>query len=1089
MKKLKNVLVTLLSVLMMLTLFVGCSDNSAEDSDALGYVSFSEESVSRGLETENLTLYGVEDLYWTYTAEKIRGNYTTGQSAKVAKSAYTDPTGKIKDTTNPQWEDGIVAGSCTDGGTTLLYLTSVKSGPAKGLKNVEVGPFSVGQWRFKLYGYKTYNAESGAFEGLVYKGTTGETWSTTAVADDIVSIDAAPTPSGGGTKPVKTLVFNLSGGVGGNGVLYFKPIKMTVPEGQEFHGPQYGGLTTTVEPRVRVLVFDMSTVAGTPQLIAVSTTKLDFSGFADATTAVFKAGEPVKTKIGTTTNNDKLDTFNFITDSATDSGYKKKGSGTSLLDVNEFAAGVKQLAFVTFYQESYEAGNNSWDETARYVYDTYTEDIPAGLTAAIAALEGKILTEKGGIASGTGTAGEDLLIDGFAPVGNIAAYNVGFTSGVKTILGGDLNDLLGAGGKKEDVKFDTAVAKITWTSADDNPCAVVANTDVYDPETKGKAYTLFTSFEQAVHAYNTYSGKVSTAKPYIELLANIEPKGTYTPVFKGVEHDGTTDGGDIAVDIPVLTGSVENGKYNGFFFNGLTIPASTAKNLVLIPEYDSATGKNTKGSYTFTASDKNTVIKNFSFELDNETATSATSATAWIYTDVATAGETGLTLTVDTTDSTLPVSVNHSGVANVVNINFLTFTPATGSAPAVGGYFLGTRTDSTAPDAAATSIGTLNVTKGRVEIGGRTTVNRLVSSGAADGAVVLNARADALIQSYSYNATELMHYTAATTGASATPAKSEVVVNASALSDAVANGGFTQVILTDGATPATSKYIYGIEGYPVTLPSFGGSGTDTPAYECRFATTAPAKFMNWNDTITSELPTGNTYADCGSYVPKASSTTAADIETLTAVIAKPVGGRIFDISALLTDAGYRFYGASDDGSVKELTEWKSATTVTVADQIKKLESAVYMLKKSTATETISVVWTDTDPASGVTAKTFVYKTLGVPAQLTKAEADGTGGVIETLNGDTTFATNRGVTTWAIGTKEVYETLKASGVAESVEKGNMFDIHSFWTSTPDTTVATKFYVWVGGTTRDFVFVDTDAAITPAPKYELVPVATI
>ncbi len=1086
MKKLKNVLVTLLSVFVILALFTGCSDNSAEDSDAVGYVSFSESGGSRGLENENSTLYGIEDLYWAYTAEKVRGNYTTGQS-----EVYTGTFGgSTTDVT-----DGVVAKSCLDG-STMYKLKAVKTGPSTGLKDAVVGPFSVGEWRIKIYGFKDYDATNHKFTNLIYKGTTGSMWvdqwtgsgapvpsTAPSVADDIVSIDKRTNPGDGtgDTQARKNIMFNLTGSIGGKAVLEFGPVTLTVPAGQTFFGKEYGGLVSTVDPMVRVLVLDMKNkTSSKPTLIAMSTTTIKFT----ADTACITEGKPVTTD----NTGNALNTLNFVMDSSTHN-LAKKTVGSDEVEVNQFDNGVADIAFVVLYKDSSTIGTNSWTQgklesewKERYDYTTYdptyadgttkTGDIPADLKDWFVAA-GALDDPDGATDCG--------LINGWSLVGNIEAYPIGFTSGVRTTVKGDLNDLLGAKGEQEEVTFDTGVAMITWKPADDpatepkskyNPYAqpgtdTVANAD-FDPDAVGKDFTVFASLEKAIYAYDKYNDKVSTDAPYIKLLAHIEAKDDVK--FVGKDKSGTEQVFTTVTDVPVLTGA--------HFVDGLTIPAGTDVTLTLIPAYTpadstaSTPAKYNEGEYTFTGdNDKDVVLKDFSYDLDAHMAkifTEAASATA--FTD-------GCVLKIDTKDATDAVKVYHSGVASSVEI-------ADGDGTKMGEdnvmYYLGTRAETGASTSTITSVGTLKVTCGAVGIGGQACVEVLNSCGAADGAVVLKGAADAKVHEYQYNGTSLMKYVA-----TATDCKYQFVIKAESekLTDTAAKQGGYKEIKLDNA--GTAKYIYAVEGIPVALPLFGASSTPA-AYECQFTTGADNKFfMNWNTLLTDNLPTGTSYEDKAMFTP---SDTDTDNQ-LKAVIANPVGGRIFSVgTSALGSSAYSFFGA-DNGKINELTEWKT-TGLTATDQIKKLESAVYFIKASaTTTSDVKVAWTESDVTGLVTGVVDFYRKAGAsatdPATVDFAYA-GIEAELATLNGatPTASAANHWCCDWALGSKDDYAALNTSGAAKSAYT-DLFKYYSFWTATAGTTEATYQFAWINTESPSGAFVEKDPTLT----YKFIPVRSI
>lgn len=136
----RKVLSILLLALITVTLAVSCSgsiDTPKQEAEELAYVTFGN-GHSRGLSTSYETkAYGT--LYWFYTAQKTDSYGTTGQ-----------------------------VGLNTDNLPTAAVSKGDNNAPAKGLSG-QVGPFSQGAWKFKLYAYAEDTANGGPdMDNLIY---------------------------------------------------------------------------------------------------------------------------------------------------------------------------------------------------------------------------------------------------------------------------------------------------------------------------------------------------------------------------------------------------------------------------------------------------------------------------------------------------------------------------------------------------------------------------------------------------------------------------------------------------------------------------------------------------------------------------------------------------------------------------------------------------------------------------------------------------------------------------------------------------------------------------------------------------------
>mgnify|MGYP003311152714 CR=1 FL=1 len=199
----KKIFALVLTVLTLLFVCVGCDSSSVEpdESQATVYVKFYDDTTqSRGVNVkdEQLPASKVENLYWTYKAEKLAGLYTIGETSDEKP---------------------------------------VKPGPAKGLTG-NVGPFSVGKWKFTINGYENSDCTSAS---LVYSGTANAT----------LEIGA----------PSTEVFFEVADRRTGIGRLTFGSMSMTIPGGQWLS--YEAGKTTKV--RVTATVKQGGTVKATAE--------------------------------------------------------------------------------------------------------------------------------------------------------------------------------------------------------------------------------------------------------------------------------------------------------------------------------------------------------------------------------------------------------------------------------------------------------------------------------------------------------------------------------------------------------------------------------------------------------------------------------------------------------------------------------------------------------------------------------------------------------------------------------------------------------------------------------------------------------
>lgn len=124
----KNIFNYFLIAIMALSLFISCSNEM--QGEPLAYVNFGDNS--RAIESTNESLPIVNDLLWKYTAVKTDAGLKTGQ---------TDIKLNVKDDNTP------------------------------GLSGSQVGPFSIGSWKFTLFGYTKSSKSSETYDKLVYQGS------------------------------------------------------------------------------------------------------------------------------------------------------------------------------------------------------------------------------------------------------------------------------------------------------------------------------------------------------------------------------------------------------------------------------------------------------------------------------------------------------------------------------------------------------------------------------------------------------------------------------------------------------------------------------------------------------------------------------------------------------------------------------------------------------------------------------------------------------------------------------------------------------------------------------------------------------
>ena len=301
-----KIFTALVFLLVVMFTFTGC-DSSVTDGSDIAYVSFaSGEGSARGIDNTYKLMYPVDSLYWAYTAVKVDGNYTVGQSEVVT-------TGHV---------DGLTVADTIGTENVELLLRPVKDGPATGLGVKK--PFSVGQWIFKLYGYKsvTVNASGKAvFTDLLYTGVQN------------VTLD-----KGADANASQEVIFELADvGTDTKGTVGFGSFKLKVPRDQEFFGSLTGGLVEGAEILVRV----WNTAKGVDaNLVAESTTVLD----ADKV-----PGDEIT-----------LSPFAFV--------EKSDGSFN-----NEFESGIHEFDFVAMYKDQFTAARDGSTGSAGSDYK-YTGD-------------------------------------------------------------------------------------------------------------------------------------------------------------------------------------------------------------------------------------------------------------------------------------------------------------------------------------------------------------------------------------------------------------------------------------------------------------------------------------------------------------------------------------------------------------------------------------------------------------------------------------------------------------------------------------------------------------------------------------------
>lgn len=153
----KKYLIALISIIMIIGLFISCSNEM--QGEPLAYVSFGDNS--RSIESTNESLPNVGDLLWKYTAVKTDKGLKTGQ---------TTIESNVKDDNTP------------------------------GLSDSQVGPFSIGSWEFTLLGYAKSDDSAETYDTLVYQGSKIVSLSANTTTTVSVDIQYAGTETQGTLK-------------------------------------------------------------------------------------------------------------------------------------------------------------------------------------------------------------------------------------------------------------------------------------------------------------------------------------------------------------------------------------------------------------------------------------------------------------------------------------------------------------------------------------------------------------------------------------------------------------------------------------------------------------------------------------------------------------------------------------------------------------------------------------------------------------------------------------------------------------------------------------------------------------------------
>lgn len=162
--KMKKLTIVALSVILMIGLFVSCS-NEVQQQEPTAYITFDGDG-SRAISSTNQELPGVSELHWKYTAVKQDGGLKTGETSE---------------------QKDVNAGTGLTG---------------------SVGPLSIGSWKFMLYGYKD--------DTLVYQGETIETLSAGETKSIAVDVKYAGNNDNGFVKVENLTLKNDGSAVTGN---------------------------------------------------------------------------------------------------------------------------------------------------------------------------------------------------------------------------------------------------------------------------------------------------------------------------------------------------------------------------------------------------------------------------------------------------------------------------------------------------------------------------------------------------------------------------------------------------------------------------------------------------------------------------------------------------------------------------------------------------------------------------------------------------------------------------------------------------------------------------------------------------------
>ncbi len=276
-----------------------------------------------------------------------------------------------------------------------------------------------------------------------------------------------------------------------------------------------------------------------------------------------------------------------------------------------------------------------------------------------------------------------------------------------------------------------------------------------------------------------------------------------------------------------------------------------------------------------------------------------------------------------------------------------------------------------------------------------------------------------------------------------------------------------------------TKILYGVEGMKLELisnPFSEMTDSTKPDY---------GKFMHWSSVAQpSSSTSGKRYSNRSVIVvgkeyivENTEPPSVTQIDTLYALWALPIGGRVFYITNGADESSYHFYGAKD-GEVNEIESWKNAS-----DPIGRLQSAAYYSKAdSVSTDNVYAAYTATDPTESVTAvdvsvyekDTYTYfkdygdgtlkfyeDEIGKGKVYTNSVSAEGAGANDLLSGVKVANANKvnGCNDWFMGTHAEYKELTDSGVFATGDFASRYGKITSLTEKDSTGIKVWEFTWV------------------------------